>query len=151
MLVHFPRKDRWTSQLQCGHMGVVGRRFMGNFLNTLFVTKNCGGLLWAESVLNYSLILTPRLFSAPSGPTAAFGHTNRFFWRWSRLDFWKGRVSRPVFLKEIFPEFCWSWTTLAASSILIVEQQQIAYLCVFTDLFLFFFLLENIFNKIHYI
>lgn len=30
VLVHFPRKDRWTSQLQCGHMGVVGRRFMGN-------------------------------------------------------------------------------------------------------------------------
>lgn len=31
---------------------------MGNFLNALFVTKNCGGLLWAESVLNYSLTLT---------------------------------------------------------------------------------------------
>lgn len=41
---------------------------MGNFLNALFVTKNCGGLLWAESVLNYSLTLTSHLFSAPYPP-----------------------------------------------------------------------------------
>lgn len=37
---------------------------MGNFLNALFVTKHRGGQLWAESVFNYSLTLTPLLFSA---------------------------------------------------------------------------------------
>ncbi|KAI3354741.1 hypothetical protein L3Q82_004574 [Scortum barcoo] len=43
-------------------MGVVGRRFMGNFLNALFVIKHRGGQLWA--VFNCSLTLTPHLFSA---------------------------------------------------------------------------------------
>lgn len=37
---------------------------MGNFLNALFVTKHRGGQLWAESIFNYSLTLTPHLFSA---------------------------------------------------------------------------------------
>lgn len=32
--VQSPRQNRWSSHLQCGH-AVVGRRFMGNFLNAL--------------------------------------------------------------------------------------------------------------------
>lgn len=46
--VQSPRQNRWSSHLQCGHT-VVGRRFMGNFLNALCVTKHCGWLLQARS------------------------------------------------------------------------------------------------------
>lgn len=69
--VQCPRQNRWSSHLQCGHT-VVGRRFMGNFLNALCVTKRCGRLLtgrvccffFLKMSLSVCLDLTSHLFSA---------------------------------------------------------------------------------------
>lgn len=72
---------------------------MGNFLNALFVTKHCEGLLWAGSVLNYSLTLTPHLFSAlhtSSGCTAAFETTNKHISCKNIPYFWKCHVGKRI-------------------------------------------------------
>lgn len=47
VLMHFPAQIRWSAQLH--HMGVVGRRFMGNFYEcclSLSIVGNCCGFCW---------------------------------------------------------------------------------------------------------